>query len=216
MDVNRECRRTRCCYCWSCLADRLSIYVSKQPDALLSEMDDAKQRENEAIDKTFEEVLNQVAIYKAFRMQIYNVYKYKNTASFFKAIKGYSIQDAKKIAEKINHACKIYDRFGEILLNLQSCPHIDIRKLSVNQLNMAFDSKWCVMYNEVLRDQTGHNDVAGVVDPGYSEEDFSNLLQVVKAHPVYHSIDKSRTNNFGKREITALLHRTQRALLSGR
>ena len=81
---------------------------------------------------------------------------------------------------------------------------------------MAFDSKWCVMYNEVLRDQTGHNDVAGVVDPGYSEEDFSNLLQVVKAHPVYHSIDKSRTNNFGKREITALLHRTQRALLSGR
>ena len=216
MDVNRECSRTCCCYCWSCQADRLSIYVSKQPDALLNEIDDAKQRENEAIDKTFGEVPNQVAISKAFRMQIYNFINIRTLLHFFKSIKGYSRQDAKKVAEKINHGCKIYDRFGDILLNLQSCPHIDIRKLSVNQLYMAFDSKWCAMYNEVLRDQTGHNAVAGVVDPGYSEEDFSDLLQVVKAHPVYQSIDKSRTNNFGKREITALLHRTQLALLSGR
>ena len=212
MNAYRECRGTRSCYCWSCQADRLSVYASKQPGVLLNELEDAKQRENEALEKTFEEVLNQVAISKAFRLQIYNLFRYKNTASFFKAILGYNKEDAKKNADKINRACKIYDHFNTILINLQLCPHIDIRKLSVNQLHMAFHSKWCVMHNEVLREQTRAR--GDDFDTGYDEEDFSNFLEVVKSHPVYQSIDKSRTNNYGQREIAALLHRTQKALRS--
>ena len=145
MDTNQYCRQTSCCYCCSCQSHRLSIYVLKQPDALLEEIDAATQRENHAVDKAFEEVLNQVAISKAFRRQIYNVYRYKNTASFFKSIKGLSRDDARKKANAINRGCKIYDRFADILSNLKSCPHIDIRRMSLNQLNMAFDSKWCVM-----------------------------------------------------------------------
>ena len=139
----------------------------------------------------------------------------KNTASFFKSFKRLSRDDARKKAKKINQACKIYDRFDDILSNLKSCPHIDIRRLSLNQLNMAFDPKWCVMYNEVIREQRG-DDVAGDIDLVYNERDFSEFLQLIKGHPVYRSINKSSTNNYGKREITALFHRPQRALLSGR
>ena len=80
----------------------------------MTELHAARNRENEALDKTFEEVLNQIAISKAFRLQIYNIYKYKNTASFLKAIQGYSVEDAKTTADKINKSCKIYDRFGYI------------------------------------------------------------------------------------------------------
>ena len=202
------------CYCSTCQADRLSTHTNKQPDALLLAIDEAKDRENEAINLTFEAVLNQVAISKAFRLQIYKLFHYKNTASYFKAIKGFTKEEAKKVADPINRACKIFDRFDDILKNLQSCPHIDIRKLSVNQLSLAFDPQWCIIYNEALREQKGGTDADFV--PAYSEDDFWDFIQVVKSHPVYRSIDRSRNNNYGKKEVAALLHRAQGTILSGR
>ena len=70
MYTNNYCRQTCWCYCCCCQSHRLLIYVSKHPDVLLQEIDAATQRENNAVDKAFEDVLNQVATSKAFRRKI--------------------------------------------------------------------------------------------------------------------------------------------------
>ena len=57
------------------LLARATDFRRKQPDALLLAIDEAKDRENEAINLTFEAVLNQVAISKAFRLQIYKIFQ---------------------------------------------------------------------------------------------------------------------------------------------
>ena len=66
------------------------------------------------------------------------------------------------------------------------------------------------MYNEMLRDRKSKPAVPDLV---YEVEEFNDFLQMVKNHPVYHSIDTSRENNFGKRQISALLLLTQSAIL---
>lgn len=209
------CCQSRCCYCWSCQANRLSIYADKEPDFLLEEMNAARKRENESVEAAFAEVLNQISMSKAFRQQIYNLFKYKNTACFFKSVQGYSKEDSAEKANIINKESKIYDRFKDILVNLKQCPYINIKRLSVNQLYMALDGKWCHMYNEILRDKKGQRG-RQVVEKVYEEEDFADFLQVVKYHPVYQAIDRSGENNYGRREISALFVRAQNALMSGR
>lgn len=190
------------CYCSTCQADRLTTHTTKQPDELLIAIDEAKDRENETINLTFEAVLNQVAISKAFRLQIYKIFHYKNTASYFKAIKGYTKEEAKNVADPINRACKIFDRFNDIHKNLQSCPHIDIRKLSVNQLSLAFDPQWCIIYNEALREQRGCT-VADFV-PDYSEDDFWDFIVTCSAFPPFYfyfwSVAKSRVTYVTERK----------------
>ena len=182
---------------------------------MLEEMNAARKRENESVEAAFAEVLNQISMSKAFRQQIYNLFKYKNTACFFKSVQGYSKEDSAEKANIINKESKIYDRFKDILVNLKQCPYINIKRLSVNQLYMALDGKWCHMYNEILRDKKGQRG-RQVVEKVYEEEDFADFLQVVKYHPVYQAIDRSGENNYGRREISALFVRAQNALMSGR
>ena len=191
------------------------MYAEKHPMQLLTDMKSAEQRESAAIDKSFEEVMNQIAIAKAFRCQIYRIHKYKSTACYFKSVMGYTKEEAKMVACPINQKCQIYDRFGVILSNLRDCPHVDIRKLSAKQLYDAFDEKWCISMNENLRGNTQVNNSAQCQALPYAEEDFSDFLTLIKQHPVYRSIDRSSQNNYGKREITALLLRTQKSLISG-
>ena len=129
-----------------------------------------------------------MAIYKACRLQIYDVYKYKNPASYFKTIKGYHRDDANKIARTINGACKIYDKFNKILVNLMiHCPFVDIRKLSFEQLSLAFDPNWCLMYNEVLRGKFRGNQT------DYTEGfmDFINTLFFYKKLPQHPALKVS-------------------------
>ena len=112
-----DCLRTRWCYCWSCQVDRLSIHAHKPPDVLWGELNIARRREKRAIETAFTEVLNQISISKAFRQQIYNLFKYKNTACYFKSIKGDSKEDAAEKAKVINRECLIYDKFNQDLHN---------------------------------------------------------------------------------------------------
>ena len=208
------CRRLTVvsCYCDNCQQDRLAPHVLKFPDTIEMEIEAAKKREENALDVTFNEVLNQVALYKAFKEQVYNIFRYKNVACYYKYIKGYDAAQAKQVAEKINGGANIFDRFQEILDNLKPCPFIDIHKLSVNQLILAFNYKWCLMHNEVLRNRIGCAKADDFV-PSYSEDDFQDFVRVIRAHPVYQSLDRSRENNYGRKEITALMHRAQKTLL---
>ena len=208
--VEVNCINKRWCYCSMCQKHRVLLYTEKLPDVLWNELAVSKHREIVAIETAFTEVLNQICISKAFRLQIYHVFRYKNTACYFKSIKGDTKEEAAKKAKIINTECKIYDNFNLILSNLSCCKSIDIKRLSVNQLYLSIDSNWCQMYNEMQSDRENKQAVANLV---YEEEDFKDFLQMVKNHPVYHSIDTSRENNYGKREVSALLLRTQKSLL---
>ena len=69
------------------------------------------------------------------------------------------------------------------------CQLVDIKRLSANQLHLAIDSKWCHVYNEMHR---GRSNKPTHLD--YDQADFDDLLRLVKDHPVYQSIDKSKEN----------------------
>ena len=64
----------------------IGCHADKEPEFLLEEMNAARKRENESVEAGFAEVLNQISMSKAFRQQIYNLFKYKNTACFFKSV----------------------------------------------------------------------------------------------------------------------------------
>ena len=67
-----------------------------------------------------------------------------------------------------------------------------------------------------MYDEMQHGRKSRPTNEVYEEDDFADFVQMVKNHPVYHSIDTSQDNNYGKREVSALLLRTQKALFAGR
>ena len=182
MEDYRNCRSTNWCYCWSCQSDRLSLYAQKQPDVLLVDLRNAKECEIKAVESTFIQVLNQICISKALRQQIYNVYKYKNTTCYFKSVKKDKIEEANRKGKAINRDCLVYDRFHEIVANLKSCPYIDIKRLTTNQLNQALCKNWCYTYNEVMRHQNGTQEQQEHATAVYQEDDYADFLSIVKHH----------------------------------
>ena len=175
----------------------------------------ARQREEEAKDLLFDEVLNQLALAKAFKDRIFQLHRYKNPASYFKGIHRYTAAEAKAKATPINMANNIFVNFDKILANLRHCHFIDIRKLSVNKLNEALDPNWCITYNEGQRERSHASTGQQQQQHAYDEADFWDLLRKIKGHPAYAAIDRSRNNNFGKSEIAALMNRMTKRLLDG-
>ena len=170
----------------------------------------------EALDTTFAEVMNQIAISKAFKQQIYAVFRYTNTASYFKGILNFTQDEAKRVAKPINHNCRVYDDFNRILANIGEFPSINLKRLNAEQLYQARDYNWCLMHNNVLRHQQQAPQQQQQGQRAYSEADFDDLVDTVKRHAAYRAIDRNAGNGYGKREIAALLHRLQATLLSGR
>ena len=211
--VMDECQQPALCYCTECLSQELAQHTRKFPDSLMEEIKDSESREKDATDLCFMEVLLQIVKYKAFQLQIYNIFRYKSVAPYLKAIKGYGKIEAKAKAEKINNGCKVYDRFSEIVLNLSSYPFIDIKKLSATQLYQALCPNWCAMHNAVLCNRIGRPILEDQAPPeDYDEAHFHDLVSVIRQHPCYLSIDRSRENNFGRRETAALMKRLHKVI----
>ena len=204
------CQREYCCLCWSCHVDRLDENYGKLPEQLLRESSVSQNVEIACRKEAFKQVLKQIAIHKAFRQQIYAIYKYKNTACYFKSIEGGGLNQAEaaKIAKPINRDSLTYDNFHRIFWNLQDCPTVDITTFSANMLYKALDPKWCHAYEEVMRERGNRPGIEQ-----YEEDDFQDFLQMARNHPVYTAIDKSAENNYGKRDVTALMLRVQKELL---
>ena len=204
------CQREYSCLCWSCHVDRLLEFDGRLPDQLLQESSIAQNLEIASRSNAFKQVLKQIAIHKAFRQQIYAIYKYVNTACYFKSGEGggLSAAEARKIATPINRDSITYDNFHKIIWNLQDCRTVDITTFSANMLYKALDPKWCHAYEEVMRERGNRPGIEQ-----YEEDDFQDFLQVIRNHPVFTAIDKSAANNYGKRDVTALLLRAQKELL---
>ena len=98
------CQREYCCLCWSCHVDRLNENYGKLPEQLLRESSVSQNVEIACRKEAFKQVLKQIAIHKAFRQQMYAIYKYKNTACYFKSIEGGGLNQAEaaKIVKPIN------------------------------------------------------------------------------------------------------------------
>ena len=207
-----ECIQTTWCYCWSCHVDRKRQYENKQPHLLLFELNYAQGKEEDNVEAAFAEVLKQVSISKAFRQQIYNIHLYKSPKCYFKSVMGYDNDRAGKAAEPIKRNCRVYDHFQRILENLGQCPFLDIRRFSTHMLESAISLSWCLRENENMRSQRGERPA----EEAYTEDEFADLADVVVNHPAYKAIDRSKENNFGNSEVTALLTRLQKTIVNRR
>ena len=204
------CQREYSFLCWSCHIDRLNEFDGQLPVELLRKSSVSRNLESACRKEAFKQVLKQIAIHKAFRQQVYAIYKYVNTACYFKSREGGGLNpsEASKIAKPINRDSITYDNLHKIIWNLQNCPTIDITSFSANMLYKALDPKWCHVYEEVMRERGNRPGIEQ-----YEEDEFQDFLQMVRNHPVFTAIDKSAENNYGKRDVTALMLRAQKELL---
>ena len=200
------CFNNNCCYCWSCHSDRLVRFEDMSPAELLRELLRSERDESIAVNRSFEQVLLQACIGKIYRRQIYNLHRYKNTKSYLKSI-GYTMEEAETLAKKINTGNSVYDNMGIICGNILKCPKIDIKRLSLQQLNFARQSQWCYNYEQLLKGKSSKPDHLE-----YTEEDFQDFLRLAKDHPVFKSIERNETNDYGRKAIAALFLRVGNVL----
>ena len=214
----QRCRNpTASCICWSCWIDRLQQYNSSNPNDLLDDLETAQEDELLSLEVTFAEVLKQIAVSKAFKLQIYALYRYRTVAPYLKGMLHYTQDQAKRVATPINRNVLVYDNIQKILKNIANFPLINLKRLSAEQLYQAMDYNWCLMHSNVLRRRLQPSQP--LQQPGqqraYSDADFDNLVQMVKGHQAFRSINQSPANNRGKKEISALLTHLQEAILAG-
>ena len=210
-NVVPECTRLRSCYCWSCCVDRLTLHNEKPVVILEVDLEESCFRESQSRLAAFAEVLDQVAISKAYKMKVKEQFHYTKIACYFKTVLGLTRDEAAKKAYKINRNASVYDNFHKILDNLSECNLIDITGLSAKQLCQARNKAWCFTYNEMQRGRSNRP-----AELSYEEADYQDLLQTIKNHPVLHSIDRSVENGYGMRDISALSLRIGRELQGNR
>ena len=200
------CVNNNCCYCWSCHVDRIVRFEDMSPADLLRELLRSEREEIIAVNKTFEQVLLQACIGKVYRRQIYNLHRYRNTKSYLKSI-GYTMEEAETLAKKINTGNSVYDNMGIICGNIFKYPKIDIKRLSLQQLNFARQSQWCCNYEQLMKGKSSKPDHLE-----YTEEDFQDFIRLAKDHPVFKSIEKNEANDYGRKAISSLFLRVGNVL----
>ena len=91
-----------------------------------------------------------------------------------------------KLAQRINNSCWVYKNFKEISQDVQSCPLLDIHRLSLKDPYLAKNIHWCFVRQELTRERfTRHADLGF---HGYRDEDFDNLLELVRNSAAYQAV----------------------------
>ena len=76
------------------------------------------------------------------------------------------------------------------------------KRLSVNQLNRAYDFAWCLKYEESIRQRTKKPD-----PPLYSDDKYEDIKQYIKQSGILEDVD------YDPKCITAICSRLQRELV---
>ena len=87
---------------------------------------------------------------KAYRIAAERESGYKQLKRHFQWL-GYGVEDAKRMSNKINNTYWVYDKLEKIHDNLQSCPNVDIRRLTLKQLYLLKNKSWCLLQKENSR-----------------------------------------------------------------
>ena len=211
---NRYCTHTPHCWCWSCHQDRLRQHDHKAVNVIMQDLDVAIAREATALDQAFNEVLNQLALAKAFKDRVYQQYRYSYITCYFKNVQQMTADEARRAAKPINDRANVYENFDKLLANLSKCSYINIKRLSAGLMKQALNLNWCLLRNSAQRPRVD-------VQPGqganpYLQPEYRQVLDSVVGSRFYQSIDRSAMNGYGLREKADFLQQLSKDVMNSR
>ena len=80
----------------------------------------------------------------------------------------------------MNNSSWVYYNLEKIRDNLKSCPNVDIRRLTLKQLYLMKNKSMCLLQEENSRERVKKPD-----DPLYDDQDFMELIRLIKGSSVY-------------------------------
>ena len=108
---------------------------------------------SQTLDATFASVMRRIVAAKAFKLVAERETGYRQVKRQLEAIfAGRELQGRiTKLARRVNNSCWVYKNFNKISQNVQSCPLLDIRRLSLKDLYLAKSIHWCLARQELTR-----------------------------------------------------------------
>ena len=174
------------CWCKRCREVNLERYSTFEVKALLRIFrKDLRDETSDALDKTFAVVMRRVVAAKAFKVAAQRVTHYKQVKRQLLEL-GFEEDKVKRLARRINNSCWVFKNFDKIVGNLQKCPLLDIRRLSLKELYLAKNMHWCLARQELARERLRRPGELGV--HRYRDDDFYNLLELVRSSACYQSV----------------------------
>ena len=219
VNLPRRCSNMPSCVCWSCYDDRLRQHDNKTDVQLLAELEDGRREVENSLDHTFAVRLNQCARAKRFKTYVLDVHHYRYLASYFRWFYQMDQAAAKREAAPINQKARVYDKLGVIVKNLESCPHVDIRSLSINQLEEAISQNWCQLRNSASRPRTTQQPQQGqgVANPNpFQTQEYRDLVDSVVNSQFYRNINRGAANSYGRHEKADFLSRLSKDVMAHR
>ena len=164
---------------------------------LLSEV-----QEEEALKDVFCQVLDRSAIAYTFKLKMKTLTGFSYPKSYLKATGLYNEDRATSLANEINLAASVYEHLKQIVDNVMQFDNINLRRLSMNQLNLAKEISWCYQYSENLKGRG-----KAPADLVYTEQDFKDLENLVRSSAAYLALEKD------PKLISGMMKRLQTTLL---
>ena len=170
-----------------------------------------REETSQALDATFASVMRRIVAAKAFKLVAERETGYRQVKRQLESIFAGREEQGRittKLARRINNSCWVYKNFNKILENVQSCPLLDIRRLSLKDLYLAKNIHWCLARQELARERFRRPADLGLQI--YRDEDFDDLLELVRNSAAYQAVREDDG------EVTRLILRLQRQLLDFR
>ena len=130
-------------------------------------------------DKTvlFRNRLNYICTANIFKTAMEREYGCKQILRFLKTHWHYDEPKAKRIADKLNSARRVYASFDVIVNNCSRCPNIDIRNFTIKELYLARSLSWVIKRSvDVAPKEKIPADVPIDVDTGSINESIDEIL----------------------------------------
>ena len=201
--MNANVAHDKSCLCMPCRIVHLRYYESLQLWELWNLFKESlPQATSNALDKAYLAAMKCVVVSKAFKKVAEEQTKFKQIKRQPKAL-GFDNEYAGQMEDTLNSACWVFDHCEKIQGNLRACPSINICCLSLQQLYLAKNFSWCLMRKENSKAKRKKPR-----QPLYDEEEFIELLQMVRGSRAYSKVRHDR------HLTTVLMLRLQRTLVN--
>ena len=191
------------CFCAECRNNKLQELSNVNSEILMHMFKTVLPLQVQlTTEQLYKRTLDTVVAGKACKISVLRNSRYKYLKTHFKKTENFSDIEAAKLADSINECVRVFDNWERIQQNLVRCRLIDQKRLSVNQLNRAYDFAWCLNYEESIRQRTKKPD-----PPLYSDDKYEDIKQYIKQSGILEDVD------YDPKCITAICSRLQRELV---
>ena len=128
----------------------------------------------------FKKRINYICLANSFQAAMERDYNMKQICRFLKKHWNYDDRTAKQMADRLNEARRVYKGLDNIVSNCCSCPHVDIRGLTIHELYLANSLSWVIRRSADVKPKVKiPGDIPHPIDGGSVLRSINEILQSV-------------------------------------